>query len=169
MIHKTQIKSRFKFGDIVVFCGIKCRVNGFKFTAELTMLIDTTLDDTEPKPYERSYVALICKVCEGEKIPSSWNEDGTVYPLDRIGDVELFTPTKTSYSISDIKRLTSENAPFFFAAKTLKFFGQTVKGFKLKKQEDGRIKISQPITDNGMKRGETIRFFNPITNTLDHK
>jgi hypothetical protein len=75
-------------------------------------------------------------------------------------------------TIYQIKHATRETAPFFFEPKTLKFFGQTVSKFKVRKHPDGRYRISQPITDysrnpNGENMGETVRFYNPITHELD--
>ena len=72
-------------------------------------------------------------------------------------------------NIYEIKRLSEEKAPFFFTRKTLNFFGQTMRSFSTKKQEDGRIRISAPMTDRftGRNVGTTVRYFNPITNELD--
>ena len=72
-------------------------------------------------------------------------------------------------TIYDIKQATSETAPYFFTSKTLKFFGQTMRSFRIKKQIDGRIRISAPMTDRftGRYMGETVRYFNPNTNNLD--
>lgn len=78
--------------------------------------------------------------------------------------------TQTTFSIYDIKRLTSETAPYFFTSKTLKFFGQTMRSFSVKKQPDGRVLISAPMRDRftGKVMGTTQRFFNPANNTLEH-
>ena len=71
-------------------------------------------------------------------------------------------------TIHDIKTLSAKTSPHFFDRGTLKFFGQTMSIFKLKKQSDGRTKISAPMRDhNGAWQGETIRFFNPINNELE--
>ena len=70
-------------------------------------------------------------------------------------------------TIYEIKRLTAETSPYFFATKTMRFFGQTMKSFKVQKQPDGRFKISAPMKDNGRIMGTTTRFFNPNTNTLE--
>ncbi len=73
-------------------------------------------------------------------------------------------------TIYEIKRLSFENSPYFFNAKTMKFFGQTLRSFSVKKQQDGRYYISAPMIDRltGRFVGQTERFFNPITKTLDH-
>lgn len=70
-------------------------------------------------------------------------------------------------NIYEIKRLTAETSPYFFTKDTLRFFGQTMRSFRVKKQPDGRYKISAPMLDNGVKRGETVRFFNPSNNELE--
>lgn len=74
-------------------------------------------------------------------------------------------------TIYEIKRRSAETAPYFFATKTLKFFGQTMKSFSVRKQQDGRFKISAPMVDRftGRKMGDTIRYFNPNTNNLDRQ
>lgn len=72
-------------------------------------------------------------------------------------------------TIYEIKNRTIESSPYFFSADTLRFFGQTMKSFKVKKQADGRYKISAPMIDSrGERRGETVRYFNPETNALDN-
>lgn len=80
------------------------------------------------------------------------------------------TATKTSYTIADIKNLTAETSPYYFTRKTLQFFGQTMRSFSVRKQPDGRIKISAPMLDRftGRIMGESIRFFNPENNQLEH-
>jgi hypothetical protein len=77
----------------------------------------------------------------------------------------------TIMTIYEIKEKTAKTAPYFFTTKTLKFFGQTMSKFRIKKQADGRIKISQPMTDRceGRIVGETIRYFNPVTNELERE
>lgn len=70
-------------------------------------------------------------------------------------------------TIYQIKELTAETAPYFFSPNTLKFFGQTMSSFKVYKQPDGRYLITAPF---GRKcpKGQTVRYFNPATNTLEH-
>lgn len=73
-------------------------------------------------------------------------------------------------NIYDIKRLTKETEPYFFTADALKFFGQKMSMFKVKKQADGRYKITAPEHDQiGKLMGETLRYFNPINNKLENK
>jgi len=73
-------------------------------------------------------------------------------------------------NIYEIKNRTQETSPYFFSSKTLKFFGQTMRSFKTKKQADGRIYIFAPMLDRntGRQVGTTERFFNPQNNTLEH-
>ena len=74
-------------------------------------------------------------------------------------------------TIYEIKRRTEETAPYFFTPKTLRFFGQTMRSFSVRKQVDGRIRISAPMIDRFTRRkmGETVRYFNPETNQLDRE
>tara|TARA_R110000868_G_scaffold91696_1_gene254137 strand:+ start:197 stop:397 length:201 start_codon:yes stop_codon:yes gene_type:complete len=53
-----------------------------------------------------------------------------------------------------------QNAPYFFDTKTMKFFGQTLKSFKVVKLDNGNFYVYAP-TKNG---SFTEREFNPITN-----
>jgi hypothetical protein len=73
-------------------------------------------------------------------------------------------------TIYDIKYRTLETAPHFFTRSSMKFFGQTLKSFNVNKQPDGRFRISAPMIDKrGTYTGDTVRYFNPITNMLDHE
>ena len=75
----------------------------------------------------------------------------------------------SSLTIYDIKRLSEEKSPYFFNHQTLKWFGQTMKSFKVKKQPDGKYYISAPMVDRctGRVMGTTERLFNPQTNDLE--
>ena len=44
-------------------------------------------------------------------------------------------------TIAEIKRNTSKKAPYFFAPKTLKWFGQKMSSFKVHKTKGGKIYI----------------------------
>lgn len=70
-------------------------------------------------------------------------------------------------TIHDIKRLSQTDSPHFFDRATLRFFGQTMKDFRVKRQYDGRYRISAPIRHDGQIIGETVRYFNSATGTLD--
>lgn len=63
-------------------------------------------------------------------------------------------------SISQIKELTKESAPYFFSSKTMKFFGQRMKDFKVYREGE-MFRIYAPH-----KHGATERIFNPYTNEL---
>jgi hypothetical protein len=72
-------------------------------------------------------------------------------------------------TIYEIKDRTAQTSPYFFSRDTLKFFHQTMSMFRVKKQDDGRIRISAPMTDHqGKHVGETVRYFNPTNNELEH-
>lgn len=59
-------------------------------------------------------------------------------------------------------------SPFFFSKDTLRFFGQTMEGFNVEFQGDGRYMISQKMTDSdGTDRGMTRRFYNPKNKKLE--
>ena len=61
-------------------------------------------------------------------------------------------------SIYDIKYNTIEKSPYFFSVKTMKFFNQTLRSFKVKKSPSGRIFIYAPMADNtGAHMGYTFR------------
>lgn len=70
-------------------------------------------------------------------------------------------------TIYDIKRLSEEDAPYFFSRKTLKFFGQTMRSFSVSKCADGRYHISAPLRIDGKIIGLTERFFDPTTGKLE--
>ena len=72
-------------------------------------------------------------------------------------------------TIYEIKEATREISPYFFSRDTLKFFGQTLKMFTVKKQSDGRYKISAPCYDRSGQRvmHTTERYYNPKNNELE--
>lgn len=71
-------------------------------------------------------------------------------------------------TIYDIKRLSIETSPYFFTRKTMKFFNQTLKDFKVFPEYKGRHTITAPRYDNqGKYMGETVRYFNPKNNQLE--
>ena len=43
-------------------------------------------------------------------------------------------------TIYDIKRMSKEKAPYFFDRKSMKFFGQTLKDFSVKKLNEVRTR-----------------------------
>lgn len=73
-------------------------------------------------------------------------------------------------TIYEIAELTKPSAKFFFSTATLKFFGQSMSKFYVHAEKNGKFKISCPIRDHAKEiKGETVRYFNPVTNTLDFK
>jgi len=48
-------------------------------------------------------------------------------------------------TIYEIKERTREKSPYFFDKKTLKFFGQTMKSFKVRTSPAGNIYIYAPL------------------------
>ena len=71
-------------------------------------------------------------------------------------------------TIYDIKELTKDTAPEFFTGETLKYFGQTMKDFKVTQIGD-KYRIASVCRNNeGIQTGrETIRLFDPKTNELE--
>jgi hypothetical protein len=56
---------------------------------------------------------------------------------------------------------------YFFTPDTMKYFGQTLKSFSVKKQEDGRFLVSALMHNrSGEYMGDTIRYFDLDTNKL---
>ena len=70
-------------------------------------------------------------------------------------------------TIYEIKELTKETSPYFFDKKTMQFFGQTLKDFKVYKQKDGKYLIIAESGGNWEYKHYTKRLFNPITNELE--
>lgn len=84
------------------------------------------------------------------------------------GFVLVLTNTIKTMTIYQIKQLTAETAPYYFSKDSMRFFGQTMKSFKVSKCEDGRYQISAPMKDSrGVVMGESVRYFNPANNTLE--
>jgi len=70
-------------------------------------------------------------------------------------------------TIYDIKRMSKEKAPYFFDRKSMKFFGQTLKDFSVKKLNEERYYISAPMRDSrGHQVGVTKRVFDVRTREL---
>jgi len=85
-------------------------------------------------------------------------------PESAVLSVKVQRPT-----ISDIKYQTAETSPYYFSHNTMKCFGQRMKDFSVRSETDGRFRISAPMRDRytGKVIGESVRFFNPFTKTLD--
>ena len=73
-------------------------------------------------------------------------------------------------NIYEIKRRTQETEPYFFCSKTMKQFGQTLKDFKVWKDDDSdRYVIFAPIKVDGKIVHHTTMFFNPLNNKIESK
>ena len=80
-------------------------------------------------------------------------------------------------TIYEIKRRIEGELPHYFDRKTLKFFGQTMKDFRVYKQEDGKFLFTAPVrqrcrifgSEVWAVTGETRRIFNPETNKLERE
>ena len=80
-------------------------------------------------------------------------------------------------TIYEIKRRLEDTAPQFFSRETLRFFGQTMKDFRVFKQKDGKFLMVAPIRErtrfSGSEiwatTGQTRRVFNPETNKLERE
>ena len=70
-------------------------------------------------------------------------------------------------TIYEIKRRTASTSPHYFSRRTMKFFGQTLRSFRVYKQPDGRYMIKAPTMDRGVQRGYSVRYFNPSNNELE--
>lgn len=69
-------------------------------------------------------------------------------------------------TIYEIKRRTQETAPEFFTRETMKFFGQTLKDYKVYKVDNENYLITAPMRMRGKVIGHTRRLFNTETNKL---
>ena len=70
-------------------------------------------------------------------------------------------------TIYEIKKQTEETAPYFFSKETLKFFGQTMKSFKVKKLNEKEYLITAPSYLNEKLIGQTQRIFNVDSKKLE--
>ena len=80
-------------------------------------------------------------------------------------------------TIYEIKRRLEDTAPQYFSRASMKFFGQTMKDFRVYKQKDGKFLMVAPIRErtrfSGSEiwatTGQTRRVFNPETNKLERE
>ena len=80
-------------------------------------------------------------------------------------------------TIYEIKTRLEETAPKYFSRETMKFFGQTMKDFRVYKQKDGKFLLTAPIrqrtrfsgSEIWATIGQTRRIFNPETNMLERE
>ena len=69
-------------------------------------------------------------------------------------------------TIYEIKEQTKKTAPYFFSRKTMKFFNQRLKDFKVKKLNETEYLIYANSYWNGQLMGKTMRIFNTTTKDL---
>jgi len=69
-------------------------------------------------------------------------------------------------TIYQIKRRTSETAPYFFSRQTMRFWGQTLKDFKVYKTETPHLFLIEAKSRANFK---TRRIFNALNNTLENE
>lgn len=80
-------------------------------------------------------------------------------------------------TIYEIKRRLEDTAPQYFSRESMKFFGQTMKDFRVYKRKDGKFLMVAPIRErtrfSGSEiwatTGQTRRVFNPATNKLERE
>lgn len=70
-------------------------------------------------------------------------------------------------TIHEIKRRTIKTSPYFFSRENLRFFGQVLRDFKVRKQADGRYLVTAPAKGKHLKGEDTIIYFNPINDRLE--
>ena len=70
-------------------------------------------------------------------------------------------------TIYEIKKQTKKTSPHFFSKETLKFFGQTMKSFKVSKLNNKEYLITAPSYWSGELMGNTQRIFNTETKKLN--
>ena len=70
-------------------------------------------------------------------------------------------------TIYQIKRATLQTAPYFFDSKTLKFWGQTMKSFKVYKTDVPHLFLIEGAKGNAPFK--TRRIFNALNNTLENE
>tara|TARA_R100001132_G_C3193083_1_gene44028 strand:+ start:38 stop:259 length:222 start_codon:yes stop_codon:yes gene_type:complete len=69
-------------------------------------------------------------------------------------------------TIYEIKERTAENQPYYFSKDTMKFFGQTLKDFKVYKQSETEYLITAPSYWSGKFMGNSQMIFHSDTNQL---
>lgn len=68
-------------------------------------------------------------------------------------------------NIYEVKRRTIDTAPYFFTRQTLKFWGQTLKDFKVYKTNVPHLFLIEGA--KGRAPFKTRRIFNALNNTLE--
>jgi len=103
---------------------------------------------TKISVWATSLQEAIDKVIESEKAPLNSVIYAKVSPL----------------SISDIKYLSKEKAPYFFSRSTMRFFNQKMRDFSVTRYGNEKFYISAPSESPEHK---TKRIFNPFTRELE--
>jgi|GEM_PF-2236255 len=70
-------------------------------------------------------------------------------------------------NIYQIKSATEKTAPYFFCRRTMRFFGQTLRSFRVTKREDGKYDVIAPRKVGERTHGNTHRVYNPENNKLE--
>jgi hypothetical protein len=72
-------------------------------------------------------------------------------------------------TIYEIKRRTKETSPYYFDKKTMRFFGQRLKDFKVRQCRNNKnvYLLTAPSYDfNGNYMGDTQSYFDKTTNEI---
>jgi hypothetical protein len=101
------------------------------------------------KVWAQSIEAAIEAVCSNEKAPKRAVISAKVAPL----------------TIYDIKRAVEEKSSFFFSRQSMKFFGQKMADFSVRRHGVDKFYISAKW-GKGIA-GKTERIFNPFTGELE--
>ena len=95
------------------------------------------------------------------------NKDRRRYSLQIKGDEMTDKPNKPPKITASFIKDVVTNAPHFFDRKTLKFFGQTMRDFKVSFVEENIYFLSAPIKmDNKFSGKYSERYFNLKTKRL---
>jgi len=85
----------------------------------------------------------------------------TVLKAENAPKISVIYAKVAPLKINDIKRLSAENAPYFFARSTMRYFKQKMSDFSVTRKGDSEFYIfaRSPF-------GKTERVFNPFTGDL---
>lgn len=72
-------------------------------------------------------------------------------------------------TIYEIKYQTRETEPYYFSKATMRFFGKTLRDFRVMKMADGRYRITAPVRSRFSDKilSESVQYYNPITRKLE--
>ena len=110
----------------------------------------------------------MAKALYGTITSTTWSARNVTARDYWLKEIQINLKTMTIY---DIKYKTRETEPYYFTRKTMRFFGQTLRDFRVKKMVDGRYRISAPVRSRFSKQivSESVRYFNPVTCQLEHQ